>query len=50
VLIDVGANELMDVGLLEAAITPKTKAIIPVHFHGKVCDMDKILAIAKLAR
>lgn len=47
ILIDVGRNELMDVSQLEAAITPKTKAIIPVHFHGKVCDMDAILALAK---
>ncbi len=46
VLIDVGTNELMDTSLLEAAITNKTKAIIPVHFHGKVCDMDAIKAIA----
>lgn len=47
VLIDVGRDELMDVSKLEAAITPKTKAIIPVHFHGKVCDMDAIMALAK---
>ncbi len=47
VLIDVDSNELMNVDLLEAAITPRTKAIIPVHFHGKVCDMDRIMAIAK---
>lgn len=47
VLIDVGPNELMDVSQIEPAITKKTKAIMPVHFHGKVCDMDTILAIAK---
>lgn len=46
VLIDVGKDELMDVNLIEQAITPKTKAIIPVHFHGKVCNMDKIMEIA----
>lgn len=28
-------------------ITPKTKAIIPVHFAGQLCDMDKIMNIAK---
>ncbi len=33
--------------LIEAAITPKTKAIIPVHLFGQCCDMDKINAIAK---
>lgn len=48
VLIDVGPDELMDVSLIEKAITPKTKAIIPVHFHGKVCDMNEILKIARI--
>lgn len=46
VLIDVGPDELMDVRKIIPAITEKTKAIIPVHFHGKVCDMDTILTIA----
>jgi dTDP-4-amino-4,6-dideoxygalactose transaminase len=32
---------------LEAAITPKTKAIMVVHLYGKMCEMDKINAIAK---
>ena len=31
---------------IEAAITPKTKAIIPVHLHGQMCNMDKIMKIA----
>jgi len=31
---------------IEKAITNKTKAIIPVHIYGQVCDMDKIMAIA----
>ncbi len=47
VLVDVRQDELMDVTQIEAAITPRTRAIIPVHFHGKVCDMDAILSIAK---
>ena len=47
ILVDVEQNELMNVSLLEKAITPKTKAIIPVHFHGKVCDMDVINKLAK---
>lgn len=46
ILVDVGKDELMDVSLLEALITPKTKAIIPVHFHGKVCNMDVIMELA----
>jgi dTDP-4-amino-4,6-dideoxygalactose transaminase len=33
--------------LIEAAITPKTKAILPVHLYGYVCNMDKIMAIAE---
>ena len=37
----------MDVSQIEARITPRTKAILPVHFHGKVCDMDKIVELAK---
>jgi len=32
---------------IEEKITPKTKAIIPVHFSGVACDMDKIMTIAK---
>lgn len=32
---------------IENAITPKTKAIIPVHLYGQPCDMDTILSIAK---
>ncbi len=36
----------LDPGLLEQAITAKTKAIIPVHLFGQVADMDAILAIA----
>lgn len=36
----------IDENLLEAAITPKTKAIIPVHLQGQVCDMDIIMKIA----
>lgn len=37
----------MDVNKIEEKITPKTKAIFPVHYAGVACDMDKILEIAK---
>lgn len=37
----------IDPARIESAITPKTKAIIPVHFAGLSCDMDAILAIAR---
>jgi len=37
----------LDVGQLEKAITPKTKAIIPVHLFGQCCNMEKIMQIAK---
>lgn len=36
----------LDPAKLEAAITPRTKAIIPVHLHGRLADMDGILAVA----
>lgn len=37
----------MDVAAIEKAITPKTKAIVPVHLYGHAADMEKIMAIAK---
>lgn len=37
----------IDVTKIEAAITPKTKAILPVSLYGQIADMDKIQAIAK---
>lgn len=36
----------MDVSQIEAAITPKTKAIVPVHYAGVSCDMGAIMALA----
>ncbi len=46
VLVDIGDDYLMDMDKVLAAITPKTKAIIPVHLSGDVCDMTKLLEIA----
>ena len=37
----------MDPAAVEAAITPRTKAIIPVHLFGQTCQMDAIMAIAE---
>jgi dTDP-4-amino-4,6-dideoxygalactose transaminase len=37
----------IDPAAIEAAITPRTKAIVPVHFAGRPCNMDAITAIAK---
>jgi len=47
VLVDCEPDTLnLDPSDIERKITPRTKAIIPVHFGGQACDMDKILAIA----
>jgi dTDP-4-amino-4,6-dideoxygalactose transaminase len=37
----------LNVDLIEAAITPKTKAIMPVHLYGLTCDMDPIMNLAE---
>lgn len=37
----------MDASSIEKLITPRTKAIIPVHLYGQPCDMDTIMSIAK---
>lgn len=37
----------IDVSKIEAAITPNTKAILPIHLFGQMCEMEKIHAIAK---
>ncbi len=38
---------LIDLEAIESAITPRTKAIIPVHLAGRPCSMDKIMALAR---
>jgi dTDP-4-amino-4,6-dideoxygalactose transaminase len=39
-------NPNIDANKIEALITHKTKAIVPVHYAGVACDMDKIMALA----
>jgi dTDP-4-amino-4,6-dideoxygalactose transaminase len=46
VLVDVGEDYNMDMSQVEAAITPSTKAIVPVYLNGRCCDMDKLMNIA----
>jgi perosamine synthetase len=36
----------LDLSQVDSAITPRTKAILPVHLYGHMCDMDKVKAIA----
>src|SRR5215472_13871634 len=46
VLLNVGPDYNLDPDLLERAINSRTKAIIPVHLNGRVCDMKRIMATA----
>ena len=48
VLVDVRADDFcIDPAAAEAAITPRTKAILPVHLYGLMADMDPLIAIAE---
>ena len=48
VFVDIRPDTLnIDENLIEQAITEKTKAIVPVHYAGVACEMDKIMEIAK---
>lgn len=48
VLVDIDPATLcIDVAAVEAAITPRTKAVIPVHYAGLAADMQSLLAVAK---
>ena len=48
VFVDIRPDTMnMDEKLIEAAITPRTKAIVPVHYAGVACEMDTIMDIAK---
>ena len=48
VFVDIRPDTLnIDETLIEAAITPRTRAIVPVHYAGVACEMDAIMAIAE---
>jgi len=47
VLIDVGKDYNMNMDKLELAITPRTRAVLPVHLNGRICNMDRLMEIAK---
>ena len=48
VFVDIDENTFnIDASKIEEKITPRTKAIIPVHLYGQPCDMDTIMAVAK---
>ncbi len=47
VFVDINDDLNINCDLIEKAITNKTKAILPVHWTGRICDMDKINEIAK---
>lgn len=51
VFVDIRPDTLnLDEKLIEAAITPKTRAIVPVHYAGLACEMDAIMDIARRHR
>ncbi|HLW71928.1 MAG TPA: DegT/DnrJ/EryC1/StrS family aminotransferase [Candidatus Binataceae bacterium] len=46
VLIDVGPDYNMDMSRVEAAVTARTRAIMPVHLNGRVCNMERLQQLA----
>jgi len=47
VAVDIGADHLIDPASIDAAVTDKTRAIMPVQLNGRTCDMDAIERIAR---
>lgn len=47
ILVDCGADHLIDPEAVAAAVTSRTAAILPVHLNGRTCDMDALQAIAR---
>jgi len=50
VLADCGDDHMVDPESMAALITPRTKALMPVQLNGRVCDMDRVAAIAEQHR
>ena len=47
VFVDVAEDGNIDPALVEAAISPRSRALLPVHLYGRVCDMAQIVEIAR---
>ena len=47
VIVDVDESITIDPAAIDAAVGPHTRAVIPVHMWGAVCDMDAIMAVAR---
>ena len=47
VFVDIGQDFNMDVSILDQAVTTRTKAIVPVHLNGRMCDMDSVMEVAE---
>jgi dTDP-4-amino-4,6-dideoxygalactose transaminase len=47
VIVDIDESLTIDPAAIEAAIRPRTRAVIPVHMWGAACDLDAVMAIAK---
>jgi dTDP-4-amino-4,6-dideoxygalactose transaminase len=47
VVVDVDESLTMDPDAVDAALGPRTRAMVPVHMWGLVCDMDRLMAIAR---
>jgi dTDP-4-amino-4,6-dideoxygalactose transaminase len=45
--VDIGPDHLVDAAALEAAVTPRTKWIMPVHVNGRTCNMDAVSEVAQ---
>jgi dTDP-4-amino-4,6-dideoxygalactose transaminase len=48
ILVDIGDDFNMDMQQLEQAISTRTKAVIPVHLNGRLCDMEKLMNLANM--